>query len=153
MKNKLIAVFVASLVCLAYAAIAEDQIATLRKGIPLNNENIKPEKLVDSSNTDIRQVRAYPMQPPLIPHKIEGYQVDKYANKCLSCHARTRIGESQAPMISVTHFQDRDGNFLADVSPRRYFCNQCHVTQVEREPLLKNEFQSVDDLLSKKEVQ
>ena len=35
--------------------------------------------------------------------------------------------ESQAPMVSVTHYMDRDGNFLADISARRYFCEQCHV--------------------------
>jgi cytochrome c-type protein NapB len=53
-------------------------------------------------------------------------------------------------MISVTHFMDRDGNFLADVSPRRYFCNQCHVPQLEAKPLVDNDFQDVDTLLRNK---
>ena len=43
-------------------------------------------------------------------------------------------------MVSVTHYMDRDGNFLADVSPRRYFCEQCHVVQTDANPLLANEF-------------
>ena len=30
--------------------------------------------------------------------------------------------KSQAPMVSITHFMDRDGQFLASVSPRRFFC-------------------------------
>jgi hypothetical protein len=38
-------------------------------------------------------------------------------------------GASQAPMASVAHFMDRDGNFLAVVSPRRHLCDQCHVVQ------------------------
>jgi cytochrome c-type protein NapB len=50
-------------------------------------------------------------------------------------------------MISVTHYQDRDGNFLADVSPRRYFCEQCHVTQQDIKLKLDNEFVDIDELL------
>jgi cytochrome c-type protein NapB len=32
-------------------------------------------------------------------------------------------------MVSITHFMDRDGQFLASVSPRRFFCTECHVPQ------------------------
>ncbi|MFY9694313.1 MAG: nitrate reductase cytochrome c-type subunit, partial [Xanthobacteraceae bacterium] len=77
------------------------------------------DPITPEQNTSEREPRNYPEQPPLIPHSIEGYEVSARGNKCLSCHARTRIGESQAPMISVTHFSDRDGQFLASVSPRR----------------------------------
>ena len=51
-------------------------------------------------------------------------------------------------MVSVTHYMDREGNFLADVSPRRYFCEQCHVTQAVTEPLLTNEFVDIDSLIT-----
>ena len=98
-------------------------------------------------NNDIKRQRAYPMQPPTIPHKTDKYQVDLNANKCMSCHSRRRSQDSQAPMVSVTHYQDRDGNFLADISTRRYFCQQCHVTQNEVAPLLANEFVDIDELL------
>ena len=98
-------------------------------------------------NKDIKRKRAYPMQPPTIPHKIDDYQLDLNVNKCLSCHSRRRSEDSQAPMISVTHYQDREGNFLADVSPRRYFCEQCHVIQTDSEPLLDNLFVDIDELL------
>ena len=64
---------------------------------------------------DVRRRRNYPDQPPLIPHAIEGYALDLNANKCLSCHTRKFTEQSQAPMISVTHYQDRDGNFLGGV--------------------------------------
>jgi cytochrome c-type protein NapB len=87
------------------------------------------------------------MQPPVIPHNIQDYQVDMRVNKCLSCHARARAEASQAPMISVTHFMDRDGNFLADVSPRRYFCMQCHVEQTNAKPLVPTSFRDIDDIL------
>ena len=78
---------------------------------------------------DVRRRRNYPDQPPLIPHSIEGYALDLNANKCLSCHSRKFTEQSQAPMISVTHYQDRDGNFLGGVAPRRYACLACHVPQ------------------------
>jgi cytochrome c-type protein NapB len=120
-------------------------IATLR-GTALNTE---PEaaKISRVENKDIKRKRAYPMQPPTIPHKIDDYQLDLNVNKCLSCHSRRRSEDSQAPMISVTHYQDREGNFLADVSPRRYFCEQCHVIQTDSEPLMDNLFVDIDELL------
>ena len=66
----------------------------------------------------------------------------------MMCHARTRTQESQAPMISVTHFMNRDGNFLAELSPRRYFCLQCHVPQANLPPLVGNNFKDVDTMLN-----
>ena len=98
---------------------------------PLQDVGPAP-RLLPQANTDIREVRNYPEQPPVIPHIIEAYQLDANVNQCLSCHARSRTGESQAPMVSITHFMDRDGQFLASVSPRRYFCIQCHVPQIPR---------------------
>jgi len=43
---------------------------------------------------------------------------------------------------------DRDGNFLASISPPHSFCEQCHVTQVDAKPLVGNRFVDVDDLLA-----
>ena len=125
-------------------------IATLRQGTPLAEVNSSPALLGNAANEDKRKVRAYPMQPPTIPHKIDGYQIDTNVNKCMSCHARKRVEESQAPMISVTHYMDRDGNFLAEVSARRYFCTQCHVTQVSNKPLVDSTFIDMHDISSKK---
>ena len=127
---------------------SKQDIANVRGNLPINTEPKAPP-IPKVENTDIKQKRDYPMQPPLVPHKTDNYQVDKNANKCLSCHSRRLTEESQAPMISVTHYMDRDGNFLADVSPRRYFCNQCHVTQTNAKPLVTNQFIDVDKLLRK----
>ncbi len=57
-------------------------------------------------------------------------------------------GESQAPMVSITHFMDRDGQFRAAITPRRYFCTQCHVAQHELQPLVGNDFIDIDTLLA-----
>jgi nitrate reductase (cytochrome), electron transfer subunit len=119
----------------------------LRGNTPLQDEGPAP-RLLPQANTDVREVRNYPEQPPVIPHTIEAYQVDSNVNQCLSCHARSRTGESQAPMVSITHFMDRDGQFLASVSPRRYFCIQCHVPQSPVRPPIVNRFVDVDTLLS-----
>lgn len=142
--NKLIAlIFIACFSCLA---LAQDNIATLR-GNTTPNEESAPPVMAKPLTDDVRRHRNYPMQPPVIPHNIQDYQVDLKVNKCLSCHARKQAAAAQAPMISVTHYMDRDGNFLADVSPRRYFCNQCHVPQTDARPLVDNEFQDIDHIL------
>ncbi|MBC5784115.1 nitrate reductase cytochrome c-type subunit [Ramlibacter sp. USB13] len=117
------------------------------RGAPIT-ETTKPPPITNPDNSDIKRVRNYSMQPPVIPHKVEGYQIDKNANRCMFCHARTRTQESQAPMISVTHFQDRSGNHLAELSPRRYFCMQCHVPQADLQPLVANRFVDVDAMLN-----
>ena len=120
--------------------------ATLRGG-PIDRE-VTPPVMNRVENQSIKRKRAYPMQPPTIPHKVDGYQVDLKVNKCLSCHSRKLTENSQAPMVSVTHYMDRDGNFLADVSPRRYFCEQCHVIQSNAKPLVANDFVDIDQLLT-----
>jgi cytochrome c-type protein NapB len=99
-------------------------------------------------NADIKRNRAYPMQPPTIPHSIDNYQVDKNSNRCLLCHARANADKFQAPPVSVTHYMDRDDQFLATISPRRYFCNQCHVVQTDAKPLVANNFKDIDTILS-----
>ncbi len=131
-----------------FSVWAHSEIASLRGGVPLDTEG-KAAEMAKPEKDDLKRKRNYPMQPPVIPHNIQGYQVDKNYNKCLSCHARSRAQVSQAPMISITHYMDRDGNFLADVSPRRYFCNQCHVIQTDAQPRVKNDFEDIDDLLRK----
>lgn len=120
----------------------------LRGPTPLNEEGPAPP-MMPTRNTAEREVRNYPEQPPVIPHSIDGYQIDLRSNKCLSCHARARTGESQAPMVSITHFMDRDGQFLASVSPRRFFCTECHVPQSVSDPPVSNDFVDIDTLLSR----
>ena len=130
------------------AAAAADFQDGMRGPTPLD-QTTQPPPIANTDNSDVKRARNYAMQPPVVPHKIDGYQLDKNANKCMMCHARTRTQESQAPMISVTHFMDRQGNFLAELSPRRYFCLQCHVPQADLKPLVENGFVDVDTMLGK----
>jgi cytochrome c-type protein NapB len=121
--------------------------SALRGNTPLNEVGPAP-RMLPQGNMDLREVRNYPEQPPVIPHVVDAYQLDANVNQCLSCHARSRTGESQAPMVSITHFMDRDGQFLASVSPRRYFCLQCHVPQHQVKAPVEIRFIDVDTLLS-----
>ncbi len=136
----------AAMIVLGFTYAATDSIATLRGGSPLAEQPNAP-RLATVENHDIKRSRDYPMELPTIPHKIDAYQVDLRTNKCLSCHSWRRVEESQAPMVSVTHYMDRDTQFLAEVSPRRYFCGQCHVVQTDAKPLVENTFEDVDTIL------
>ncbi|WP_091524624.1 nitrate reductase cytochrome c-type subunit [Aerobium aerolatum] len=111
---------------------------------PMENlqANPVPRWVVD----DIRKMRAYPEQPPVIPHSIEGYQLSVNTNRCLACHKREFTQGSGAPMISVTHYMTREGQMLADVSPRRYFCTACHVPQADTPALIGNSFVDMSEL-------
>jgi cytochrome c-type protein NapB len=106
---------------------------------PIDKET-SPPRLVNQVNDDQRLKRNYSYQPPIIPHRIDGYQVDKNFNKCLDCHARKKTDFSQAVPVSETHYIDRNGKVLEQISTRRYFCKQCHVAQEPAAPLVGNGF-------------
>jgi cytochrome c-type protein NapB len=140
---------VAALLVASASTLAMAQtFSALRGATPLDQEGPAPI-LTPEQNTSLREPCSYPEQPPLIPHTIEGYEVSIHGNKCLSCHARSRTRESQAPMISITHFTDRDGQYLASISPRRYFCTQCHVPQHNVRAPVENDFVDIDTLLTR----
>lgn len=118
---------------------------TLRGLTPLDEE-AKPPLIAPVDNRDVIRARAYAQQPPTIPHKIDGYQLDRNANRCLACHARSRAAESGAVPVAVSHYTDRTGETLEHISPRRYFCTQCHVTQADAKPLVANTFTDLPDV-------
>jgi cytochrome c-type protein NapB len=134
----------ATLIAVSTALAAE--LTGLRGQTPIDQE-AAPPPIANEINDDKRQGRNYPEQPPVIPHQTRDYQITLNANKCLTCHSRQFTAQSQAPMISITHFMDRDGQILASVTPRRYFCTQCHVSQVDEPPLVDNTFRDIDTLL------
>jgi nitrate reductase (cytochrome), electron transfer subunit len=100
----------------------------------------EPPRMGNAVNDDQRLLRSHGQQPPIIPHRVDSYQVDKNFNKCLDCHARERSAFSQAIPVSATHYLDRNGKVLKQISTRRYFCQQCHVAQENVPPLVGNAF-------------
>jgi cytochrome c-type protein NapB len=147
-RTTAIALLVAAVAAGTGALAAETLNSALRGSTPLNDEG-PASPMPPTRNTAEKEARNYPEQPPVIPHSIDGYQIDINGNKCLSCHARARTAESQAPMVSITHFMDRDGQFLASVSPRRFFCTECHVPQSVVNLPVSNDFIDIDTLLSR----
>lgn len=114
------------------------QLPSLRNGTPLQQDN--PPTASHQERDRAPAPRDYVQQPPLIPHTTAGYQITKNFNKCMDCHGWSRTVTSGAPKVGVTHFRNRDGQELDNVSPRRYFCTQCHVAQTDAKPLVDNTF-------------
>jgi cytochrome c-type protein NapB len=148
MKRSTIVLLAVAIAAGAASLNAQTLSSGLRGPTPLDDEG-PAAPMQPMRNTAEKQTRNYPEQPPVIPHSIDGYQIDLNGNRCLSCHARSRTAESQAPMVSITHFMDREGQFLASISPRRFFCTECHVPQNVVGPPVSNDFTDIDTLLSR----
>lgn len=84
--------------------------------------------------------RSYKKQPPMIPHSTEKDKITLKGNTCMKCHSEKNHKKEKAPKIGDSHYVDRDGKKLSKMSSRRWFCNQCHATQVNAEPLVENNF-------------
>ena len=119
--------------------------ATLRGGTEIP-EPTAPPPLAEQAVDEGRQVRNFPEQPPVIPHDVSAFAVTRAVNTCLACHARRTAPAAKAPMIGVSHFTDRDSVVLTQMSPRRYFCLQCHVPQTTADALVGNDFADGEDL-------
>ena len=87
--------------------------------------------------------RSFKEQPPLIPHRIDRYRVNKSENQCVDCHVFHKgasVQARKAKKLSPLHYQAFTGERLDKPSPRYYFCTQCHVPQTDAEPLFENTF-------------
>ncbi|MCD9147907.1 nitrate reductase cytochrome c-type subunit [Pseudophaeobacter flagellatus] len=132
--------------CMIASFVVAQNVPELTGPTPNPMEPVPAAPLERYVTDDVRQMRAYPEQPPIIPHSIEGYQLSVNANRCMSCHKREHSLGSGAPMISITHYMTREAQMLADVSPRRYFCTQCHVPQADTAALIGNTFIDMSDI-------
>ena len=121
------------------------EVQSLRGFATLPQTNAPPD--VKRQNTDAgRFSRAYRQQPPLIPHRIDHYQIDLRVNKCLQCHDWPHNVQENAPKISETHYTNREGVALDHVARNRWFCTQCHVPQANARALVDNRFKSAVEL-------
>ena len=120
---------------------AEDPVLLkgLRGGTPVDRDN--PPTASHQERDHPVSDRDFVQQPPLIPHSTAGYHITRNFNKCMDCHAWQKTQASGATKVGLTHFRAREGQELDNVSPRRYFCTQCHVAQTDAKPLVENTFQ------------
>lgn len=138
-KNLLIgAIVVPTLLATAALAQSAGGVNTLRGAAV--DETVPVEDVFHQDES--RFTRNYRQQPPLVPHSIDQYQIDLKANRCLSCHDWTNAGDRKAPTLSMTHYQDREGNQLDVVAGTRWFCTQCHVPQADAPALVDNTFEA-----------
>jgi len=112
---------------------------SLRGEQAIDDENIVNE--IPSIKQAGRVTKDFRQQPPLIPHRIDKYEIDLKVNQCMRCHDWPNNAMEGAPKISETHFRDRDGKALDTLYRGRWFCTQCHVTQTDKAPLIANTFE------------
>jgi cytochrome c-type protein NapB len=133
-------VLATSVVGLAGQAIADLNSLRGAEALPATPDAPKLMKFIsDKENVE----RTFEEQPPLVPHENEKYAINLKENKCLDCHLKQEgKDEAKSVEMSESHFVDRKGNKLAKPTAGRYFCNQCHVPQVDAPPLIGTNFQA-----------
>ena len=139
MKKQALISAIAASALFAVASLSTAQEVQSLRTTPVDEANVVEDVFQQDKQ---RFGRNYRQQPPLIPHSIEQYQIDLKANQCLRCHDWSTAGERNAPTLSMTHYLDRDGNQLDRVAGTRWFCNQCHVPQVDAPALVDNTFEA-----------
>jgi len=144
----LVASFLATSIAMKGSGKAQERVdlKSLRGNLHLEDTNPPPGVVKQEMPADGMFGRAYRQQPPLIPHRIEGYQVTKDFNQCLTCHDWPANIKSGAPKVSETHYSDREGNRLDKIAGTRFFCTQCHVPQTDAKPLVSNTFQNATEV-------
>ncbi len=124
-------------------ATAQDAVNSLRGAKAIDDGSVETDLKKWQPDRDPIP-RDYVQQPPLVPHSVDKYEVNLKVNKCLTCHSWANYKKSGATKISQTHFQDRERSVRANIAGTRYFCTQCHVPQVNAEPLVDNAFEPVE---------
>ncbi|MBW5291278.1 MAG: Nitrate reductase cytochrome c550-type subunit [Candidatus Ruthia sp. Asou_11_S2] len=125
------------------APITSEDIASLRGVHSLRGLSIAPTTNKWIKNGDYE--RNFDLQPPLVPHKSEYMRITLKSNKCLDCHSNANYREEEAAKMPSSHFKTRSGKRLKKVSSSRYFCKQCHVSQVDTKPLIDNVYINTDE--------
>jgi len=131
----------ACLVGLTSQAIAD--ISSLRGASDIPATNASPELMKfikDKENV----ARTFEEQPPVVPHESEKYTINLKENKCLECHMK-QPGKDEAKSVemSESHFINRKGEKLDKPAGARHFCTQCHVPQVDAQPLVGSNFRGL----------
>ncbi len=128
--------------------VAQDRgsLKSLRGDVELDQANPPPAVVKQEMPPDGMFGRAYRQQPPLIPHRIDGYQVTKDFNQCMTCHDWPANLKAGAPKVSETHYNDREGQRLDRIAGTRYFCTQCHVPQLDAKPLVRSTFENATEV-------
>ena len=145
-SSALAAVILASSLILSPATQAADAGLKTLRGADIQAADTESADPFKNTKDSAPIERNYVQQPPLVPHKVDSYTITTKFNKCMDCHAWNRYKETGATKVSLTHFKTRDGQELSNISPRRYFCLQCHVPQADAKPLVANNFKPAEGI-------
>jgi nitrate reductase (cytochrome), electron transfer subunit len=138
MKKSMI-LMVTAMVAMAFSISAIASVESLRGGVALDADANKAMKhKIEVTQGGVK--RNFKKQPPVVPHATEKYEVTLRNNGCLKCHSEKAYEKEKAPKIGDSHYVGRDGKVLKTMSSRRYFCSQCHVTQVKAPALVENTY-------------
>lgn len=146
MKNKLLVMalsFISIFTIQIYSGGVWAEVSSLRGIHGITDLSIPVVKNKWIKNGDYE--RNFELQPPLVPHKSTHMKTTLRKNRCLDCHSNANYKEQEADKMSGSHFMTRDGKRLKKLSPRRYFCKQCHVPQVDAKPLVENTYVNTDE--------
>ena len=137
--KKIATMSIAAMTAMLFSAAALSEVQSLR-GDEISAMAKKTEKM-KIMNVKGGIERSYKLQPPMVPHEVDKYEINLKVNGCLSCHSEATYEEKKAPKVGDSHYEARDGKVLQTISSRRYFCNQCHAPQLSADPLVQNNFQ------------
>lgn len=139
MKTLILSAFAAALMVSAAPAAAAETVASLRGDLDIAAGSADIDRRKQETVQGGYQ-RSWELQPPLIPHSIDKDRISLQENTCLRCHSEKNFEKEKAPKIGDSHYVTRDGETQDTISSRRYFCSQCHVPQLDAEPLVENTF-------------
>jgi nitrate reductase (cytochrome), electron transfer subunit len=137
--KKIVTMTITVMSILLYSASALSEVKSLR-GDDIAATAKKPERM-QVMNVKGGIARSYKLQPPMVPHEVDKYEINLKVNGCLTCHSEKTYAEKHAPKVGDSHYETRDGKILPTISSRRYFCSQCHAPQLSTDPLVQNKFQ------------
>ena len=122
---------------LALTPVSADATSSLRgeNALDAGAKNIEKKRVVTKEGGF---KRGWKLQPPSIPHKISKERINLSENTCLRCHAPENYKKEKAKKIGESHYVDAAGKPADKLNARRYFCVQCHTTQVDAAPLVEN---------------
>jgi len=138
--KKTASMIIAAMSVLLYSVTALSADVKSLRGDDIAAQAKAPERL-EVMNVKGGIERSYKLQPPMIPHEVDKYEINLKVNGCLSCHSEATYQEKKAPKVGDSHYATRDGQVLEHISSRRYFCTQCHAPQMGADPLVQNNFQ------------
>lgn len=134
-----------ALSALAFGALVAMQTAVSAEVVSLRGGQELAGESTEFARSDAVSVtggikRTWKLQPPAIPHGIDNDRISLSENTCLNCHSAENFKAEKSPKIGDSHFVDAAGVVTSEMNLRRHFCNQCHVQQMDVDPLVENVF-------------